>query len=173
MTKKVVLVVASKGFQEKEYHDTKEILQASDIAVITASDKPGNAVDHQGSAVPVDCTLTELQPSQYDAVFLIGGSGALTFLDNQVMYKVLNELFALEKMYGAICIAPRILAKAGVISGKKVACWDGDGQTEELFKKHGVVFSQDEVVVDGNIITANGPDAAHDFGEAIVKKLQE
>jgi len=174
MAHKVVLVVAHSGFQEKEYNDTKAALEKSGIEVVTASNKSGQAMGHQGAAVEVEKVIGDLQPSQYDGIFLIGGPTALEHLDNPAMHRILNEQFALEKAYGAICISPRILAQAQILKEKKATCWDGDNQTTHVFNTHNVQFQKDEdVVVDGKVVTASGPDVATDFGNAIAKLLTQ
>ncbi len=171
MTKKVVLVVASNGFQQTEYHHTHAVLVKAGVQVTTASDKKGEAVAHDGSTVHVDMLIEDIQPALFDGVFFIGGRGALKCLDTPVVHKLLNELMAVGKAYGAICIAPRILAQAQVLCGKKATGWDDDGLTQAIFDACGVTFVHEPVVTDGNVVTANGPLAATDFGHAIVKVL--
>ena len=167
MTKKVVLLVASNGFQQDEYHETYKALVKAGIQVTTASDKQGKAVAHDGSTVQIDCLMSAIVPALYDGLFLIGGRGALTCLDTPLVYKVLNEMVAVQKPYGAICISPRILAKAQVLQGKRATCWDGDQQAQAVFKEHGVTFVHEHVVIDGKVVTADGPLAAPAFGQAI------
>ncbi len=171
--KKVVLVVASRGYQQEEYNETYKVLLKAGVNVTIASDKLGLAVAHDGSTVKVDIALDALQPSQYDGIFLIGGRGAMRnkCLDTPVMYRILNEAFALGKAYGAICVSPRILAQAQVLRGKKATCWDDDGGTQEVFDAGLVTFVHEPVVVDGKIVTANGPLAAAAFGHAIITVL--
>lgn len=171
MTKKVVLVVASNGFQQKEYHDTYAVLVKAGVQITTASDKKGQAIAHDGSMVHVDMLIEDIQPILFDGVFFIGGRGALKCLNTPVSYKLLNELMAVGKPYGAICIAPRILAWAHVLKGKKATCWNDDEVVQDIFDAQGVTFVHESVVTDGNVVTANGPLAATDFGHAIVKVL--
>lgn len=175
MKKKVALVVASAGYQQKEYEDTRKVLVDAGVEVITVSDKPGMAQPHDrstseltGATAHVDLTLQGLTVASLDGLFLIGGGGALAHLNTPVMHRLLNEMYALQKPYGAICISPRILAQAQVLRGKKAACWDGDGQAEQSLADGGAVFVQDSVKVDGKVVTANGPHAATAFGQAIL-----
>lgn len=170
MIKKVVLVIASNEFQQDEYRDTHEVLSQAGVQVITASDKMGLAVAHDGSTVPVDMLVEDVQPAAYDGIFLIGGRGA-KLLDTPIMYKLLNETMAIGKAYGAICISPRILAKALVLRGKKATCWDADHLAQPVFDAGQVIFVHEPVVVDGNVVTANGPRAAHGFGQAMLQVL--
>ncbi|MCS7131535.1 MAG: DJ-1/PfpI family protein, partial [Hadesarchaea archaeon] len=73
------------------------------------------------------------------------------------------------KKVGAICIAPIILANAGVLEGKRATVWNGD--FVRMLKERGAKYTGKQVEVDGNIITANGPTAAKEFGRTIAKEL--
>lgn len=167
--KKVLLVVAHAGFQEHEYLATREELEAADIQVITSSDKSGQAIGHDGNAVDVDINLNQINPREYDGIYLIGGGGALDHLNTPEVHKVLSEFFALNKPYGAICISPLILAQAELLQNKKATCWNKNEKAQAVLEAHGAEFVDEHVVTDGNVVTANGPDAASDFGKAIVK----
>ncbi len=173
MTKKVVLVVASKGYQQEEYNETHKVLLKAGVSITIASDKLGQAVAHDGSTVHVDVALDVLHITNFDGIFLIGGRGAMKnkCLDTPVMYRILNEAFALGKAYGAICVSPRILAHAHVLRGKKATGWDDDGGVQEVFDAAGATFVHEPVVVDGKVVTANGPLAAAAFGQAILTVL--
>lgn len=173
VTKVIVLVIASQGFQELEYARTKQELEKAGYNVVTVSDKLGKAVGHAGKEVTVDFAVDQVSPEQYDGIFLIGGPGALTCLDTANVYELMKQAVAQQKSVGAICIAPRILAKAGVLNNKKATSWDGDSKTEALFKKYAVIRSKDHVVTDGKIVTADGPAAAHDFGKALVNLMKK
>lgn len=172
MRKKVVLIVASHGYQEHEYNETKKVLEESGIEVVTASNSVGDVFGHSGAKIKVSLVIKSINPALYAGVFLIGGPGALENLDNDAVYQVLSEFFAVQKPYGAICISPRILAKAQVLRGKKATCWDGDNLAQDAFSIGSAYLEKDSVVVDGNIVTANGPDAAELFGKAILKVLK-
>lgn len=169
--KKVLLVVASDGFQPKEYADTKAALEAGEFLVQTGSDQSGEAFATDGSSTLVDVVLEKVNVQEFDGVFFIGGPGALEHLDNQESNRILNEAMIAQKPYGAICITPRILAKAHVLVGKQATGWDQDNKLSEIFAQNNVEYIKEDVVVDGNIITANGPLAARAFGEAIVNIL--
>lgn len=167
-TKKVLLLVAQKGFQSKEYFDTKYELEHAGIAVVTVAPKRSEAVSHMGDGVMPDLALSEVKLSDYNGVFAIGGPGALEYLDNEETERIFEEAAQLKNYpYGAICISPRILAKAGVLTGKRATGWDGDGKLQDVFDSYGVVRVKESVVADGVIVTADGPVAAHDFGKKI------
>ncbi len=169
--KNVILLIAHEGYQQIEYGVTREVLHNKGIHVTTASDQPGTATAKDSSSTNVDITVAKINPEKYDGLFLIGGPGALTWLNNEQVHTLLREMIALKKPYGAICISPRILAEANVLGGKKATGWDKDHQLSAIFQKYAVTYLPHHVVVDGNVITATGPEAAQEFGEAIAKAL--
>lgn len=172
--KKVILLIAHKDYQPIEYGVTKEILsQNPAITVLTASNKSGDATATDGSTTPVDLTISEINPNDIDGLFLVGGSGALDALDTPQVHTLLQEMMALNKPYGSICISSRILAKAGVLGGKKATGWDGDDKLDVIFKEHAVTYTREPVTTDGSIVTATDPKAAELFGQSIVRVLQE
>ncbi len=171
--KTVVLIVASEGYQPIEYNETKKVLEEGGMCVRTASDKSGMAVASDKTTTMVDLTINNIIPDRYDGIFFIGGPGAMDHLDNPTSYKLIKQMVKAGKLLGAICVTPRILAKADVLTGKHATGWDGDNELEGVFKKYGVIREPKDVVVDGNIVTATCPASAQSFGEAILKLLQE
>ncbi len=173
--KKVLLIIASKGFQPIEYATPRQILQDEDIKVLTASDardKSGNAISSDGSPVKVDMILEDVKAEDFDGIFIVGGPGAMEHLDNQRTYRIIHEIDREpNKIYGAICISTRILANADVLDGYRVTGWDGDNKLKEILKDNGAKYVAEGVVIDRNIITAAGPKNAQEFGEAILKTL--
>jgi deglycase len=165
--KKVLLVVASKGYQPREYNTPKNILQDYGYEIVTASDKSGMAVAKDGSKVPVDIILDDVNTNDYSAIFFIGGPGALEHLDNENSYRIVREIKKSGKPFGAICIAVRILAKAGVLEGIQVTGWDGDDKLAGILESHGAIYQPGGAVVDQNVVTAIGPDSAEAFAEGI------
>jgi protease I len=173
--KKILLVVASKGFQPIEYGVTREILESEDIKVETASnakDSLGNAISSDNQPVRVDYLLQDVNVDHYDGLFIIGGQGAMEHLDNDNMYRLIHEVDRrFNKIYGAICISPRILANAGVLEDRNVTGWDNDKKLAGILKDVGATYVNAGVVIDDNIITATGPDQAQEFAQAILKTL--
>ncbi len=170
MKKNIILLIAHEGYQQVEYGVTREILASeSNIHLITASDEAGTALAKDCSSSVVDITVEQIKPTECDGLFIIGGPGALACLDTKPVHALLEQMMALGKPYGAICISSRILAAAGVLGGKKATGWDDDKKLAGIFKKHGVTYVEQPVVVDGTVVTATGPEAAQSFAQAILK----
>lgn len=170
----IILVIASVGFQPREYHDTKAALETAGLKVITASnlrDDKGKAVSSEGAKVKVDLLIDEIDLKTCSGIFLIGGPGALEHLDTDPVKQLMQQAADLEMPYGAICIAPRILAEAGLLNNRKATGWNDDGKLPAIFSDYNVtgVFKPKAVVIDGHVVTATGPSAATEFGEAIAR----
>lgn len=169
--KKVLFVVAYQGYQPAEYSVPKKLLEQAGIAVVTASDKPGFAIAKDGSSTQIDITLDKLNPNEYDGIVFIGGPGTLEHLDNTKSYTLIKQTVEAEKPLGAICIATRILAKAGVLKHKQATGWDGDNQLAHIYESYEIDYVNKDVMVDENIVTAVGPQAAQEFGQKILSLL--
>lgn len=169
---KVLLVIAFRDFQPLEYSAPKKVLQDGGVEVITASNEMGVAISTiKEQTAKVDILVKDANAENYDGVFFIGGPGAPEYLNNDDSYKLIKDAQVKCKVFGAICISPRILAAAGVLKGKKATGWDGDGELEGVLKKAGAQYVREPVVVDGNLITAGGPAAAEEFGRGILNNL--
>ena len=171
--KKIAIIVAFKDFRDEEYFVPKEILEGAGAEVKTASNKMGRALGADGGEVEIDLLVSEINPADFDAIIFIGGPGCLENLDNENSYKVARETVFQNKVLASICISPVILAKAGVLEGKKATVWSSplDRGPVKILKENGAIYEDKPVVVDGKIITANGPDAAEEFAKIIVEVL--
>ena len=85
-------------------------------------------------------------------------------------FKIAQQAVEQNKILGAICIAPSILANAGVLKNKKATVYPSESSN---LKTKGAIYTTEDVTRDGNIITANGPAAAQDFAETITQALLE
>jgi len=170
---KVVLIIAFRGFQDQEYKDTKDSLEKNHIEVITMSSSIGEAEGKFGEKIKIEKTIEEINVNDFNAIVFIGGPGAQEYIDNKTAHKIAKESIEKGKILAAICIAPEILAKAGVLTDKKATVWSSSIDLEpiKLLEENKAIYSEEDVVVDGKIITANGPMAAKKFGEKIAELL--
>lgn len=170
--KKVLFVVASSGYQANEFGIPKKILEKNNIKVIVASDKPGGAIAHDKSTTtPVDITLDTINVLDYDGIFFIGGPGALDCLDNSTSYHLISQAKKHAIPYGAICVSPRILAKAYGLQGLKATGWDGDNALNTILTSFGATYVDHDIVTDELVVTARGPQAAEEFAQGIMRVL--
>ncbi len=166
--KKVAMVIAHQRFRDEEYLRPKEILEKEGVAVTTVSSKTDIAIGTLGAKVKPDLTLNDLKVKDYDALLFVGGGGAEEYWNNQKAHSIAVEAVQRKKVLGAICIAPVILANAGLLYGKKATVYESE---IDKIKGKGAVYNGLPVERDGNIVTANGPEAAEEFGMVIVEAL--
>ncbi len=168
--KKAVLIIAREIFRDEELFDTQKALEAAHVKTTVASSVLGNCKGKLGAVAVSTMKLEEIIADQFDAIVFIGGGGAMEYYDNQTALKLAKDAMAQGRVLAAICIAPRILANAGLLEGKVATCFESEA---ENIKKLGANYTGADVEQDGNIITANGPHAATEFGETIAEAIPE
>ncbi|WP_353095945.1 DJ-1 family glyoxalase III [Tissierella praeacuta] len=166
--KKAILFLAE-GFEEVEALTVVDYLRRMDVDVhIVSITKEYKVKGAHNIVVLADKTIDDIKDIEsYDAVIIPGGlPGATNLRDNNKVIDIVKKINNDGKLAAAICAGPIVLEKAGIIKEKKVTSYPGfEGDL-----KDGVYIEQD-VVRDGNIITARGPALAVNFAIEIVKYL--
>ena len=170
--KPVLLIIAQLNFQPIEYRDTRDELEKSGFDVIVASISNEVAVGKDGTEVQPDIAVDDVSADNYSAVAVIGGPGATVLAKYESVLNLLQDFSKKGKVVAGICIAPTVLAASGVLKGKKATVWNGDQLQDQVLKKYGANYVPEHVVVDGKMVTADGPMASRDFGKAIAKLLK-
>lgn len=173
MDKKILMAVSFKDFQDEEYFIPKEVLEKAGFFIDTTSTKKGIAVGSQGGEAIIHITFDEIDWQNYEAVVFCGGSGMANELNNKDFHKLAEDFYKNNKIVAAICVAPAILANSGILENKKATVWSStlDKSFVKILEENGAIYEDKLVVIDDNIITANGPDASEEFGKAIVNLL--
>lgn len=168
---KVLFIISKRNFNYTEYSVTKQVLESNKIEVVTSSVELGVATSMEGKKVGVEKAVKDIDPEDYDALVIIGGSGSPELLKYPEVLERVREFNSSNKIVSAICLAPVILAEAGILKGVISTVFPTDWSIFSL-KRSGAQYSTEKVVVDENIITADGPTSAKEFGEQINKKLK-
>ncbi|HOW43283.1 MAG TPA: DJ-1/PfpI family protein [Candidatus Omnitrophota bacterium] len=167
--KKALLILAQKDFRDEEYLQPKEILRRGGVAISTACSSLKPARGKLGAVVQPDIALADARAGDYDAVVFVGGNGARQYWDDPVAHALVREAAAQGKIIGAICIAPVILARAGVLKDKKATVWASE---EGQIRKYGAIYTGADVQRDGIVITGAGPFASEEFGRELAGALK-
>ena len=164
----VLIVVPPVEFQDEELKGVREALSEASIGIKIAAVSANECRGVSGTSVMPDYTLDDVDVERFDGIIFIGGPGTEGYLHDQSVHEIVRGFFESNKLLAAICWASAILANAGVLKGKKATVWEG---AKEDLAKGGAEYSSEHVIVDGNIITADGPDFATKFGQEIAKQL--
>ncbi len=167
--KKAMMGLSPKDFRDEEYFKTRVALQAAGAQVSTAAQGVEEATGILGGKAKVDLDIDKVVVGDYEAIVFIGGPGAKSYFNNRQVLALASKAAGANKILGAICIAPSILANAGVLKGKKVTCFPSE---EKNLKQKGAIFTGREVEIDGKVVTASGPQAAELFGQELVKLIK-
>lgn len=173
MSKKILMVVARKNFRDEEYFIPRSVFLKSGFEVTTASSVSGKVLGLLGGEGFADIKIDDANVDDFDAMIFSGGAGAQEYFENKRVLGFIQEFHSRDKIIGAICIAPVILAKSGILRGKKATVWTSplDKVGRNIIEQNGCVFSESELEVDGKIVTANGPQVAEKFAVKIVSML--
>lgn len=164
----MIYVFMADGFEETEAIAPIDMLRRAEKDVVTVGIKNDGVKSSHG--IPVLCDITDMQvelDERLEMIVLPGGMpGTLNLEANPVVNAAIDYCVNHEIPIGAICAAPSILGKKGLLSGKKAICFPG-------FEKYltGAELSESKVVTDGIYTTAAGAGAAVDFGLELVRVL--
>lgn len=164
-----VLIPLAQGCEELEAVTVIDLLRRAGIEVITAGldDQPVKAA--RGTRLLPDTTLDTALLRDYDMVVLPGGLPGADNLDKDLRIRALLQRMAQQDKYtAAICAAPKVLASAGVLAGKRATAFPG---VLEKLNLGDVRLSSDPVVKDGKVITSRGPGTAMDFALELIELL--
>lgn len=168
-----VLVVVAAGYDEKEYFDVAQALSKRGATVLTASfEKKELYGDHGGGPVIPELELTEVNVSEFDAIFIPGGKSPENMLHDsrcEILLNLVKKANNESLILSAICHGPWVLAKAGVVEGKRVV---GHPETHTDLKAAGGIVTDKLVERDGNLITAQY-EGLTEFKKTIVLAIAE
>ncbi len=170
---KILIAVAPEKFRDEELAVPVAAFQKVGISFDIASSRRGTCTGMFGAKTTATLTFEEIDPKQYGGLVIIGGSGSQLHLWNDDLLVQLAKYFhESHKIVAAICLAPVVLARAGVLKGKKATCYDSPVSFREM-KAGGAVLVNKPVVMEGRIITANGPPASQEFADSILRTIAE
>lgn len=165
----MVYLFLADGFEEIEALYTLDLLRRANVDVLTVgvSGKVANGSHKIPVVCDIDCASLPYN-SDFDMIILPGGMPGSTNLDKaECVEKYIKLALENDKLICAICAAPFILGKRGILKGKRATCFPGfENQLE------GATVIDAGVVRDGNIITGRAMGSAHEFALTILEALQ-
>jgi len=169
----IVIVAAPEGFRDEEVFVPEDVFSDAGAFVLTASTTKKPIYGSQGGSTDPDVHIEDIRVDSLNALVIAGGQGAREYLwNNEALLRKVREANEKGKVIGAICISGAIPALAGIMNGKRGTVYP-DPEAIAVLKNSGETYVEEGVVVDGNIVTAAGPDHARGFAQAILALLKE
>ena len=164
-----VLVPLAQGCEELEAVTVVDLLRRAGIEVITAGLDAQPVRASRGMMLIPDMSLDAALQQEFDMIVLPGGlPGADHLRDDPRVIDLLKKMAAADRYTAAICAAPRVLAHAGLLDGKRATSFPGALDVDAV---PGIDYQQASVVMDDKVITSRGPGTAMDFALTLIETL--
>jgi len=169
------MIIASRDFRDEEYFVPYEIFQKAGAEITTASSKTGMILGVMGGEAEATLNIKNVKTEDFDVVIFVGGDGAQEYFENKEAHRIAQEFYNAKKTVGAICIAPVILAKAGILKDKTATVWSStlDKTGPKALTQGGCAVSQNTIEKSDNIITGRDREASEEFARKIVVELNK
>ena len=169
-----ILIMATDGFEESELFGPRAILLEQGCEVRLASPTPtpiqATVRDDPGRTIKPDLTIAEARAQDFDALVLPGGViNPDALRTNKFAVELVRTFVAARKPVAAICHGPWLLVEADVLKGRTVTGWKS---IRTDLRNAGAKLSDDRVVADGKIITAQAPEDVEAFTAALIRAVR-
>ena len=163
----MIVVLLANGFEEIEALTPVDLMRRAGLDVKTVGINEKTVTGSHGIKVVCDAMADDISLDEVElAVFPGGMPGAVNLDASSFTDKIIDRVLKNGGRLAAICAAPLILGRRGILKNKKATCFPG-------FEKEltGADIVNSDVVTDGNITTANGMEAALPFAKELVRLL--
>jgi protease I len=167
---RVLLILPAVQFSESALQAVRETLESEGVRLLTASRSGEPVIGAQGAAVPVDRRLADVDGTGFDAIIIFGGVGASSLWHDQDAIRILKQSVGHAKAVGAMDAAVMTLANAGLLQRRRATAPTAG---RRLITVKGGTVLDEEVVVDGPMVTARTEAAARHFANAVVGLLPQ
>jgi protease I len=172
---KRVAVLVDHGFEQSELTEPKKALEAAGAKADIISPQAGKVKGWQhtnwGDELPIDRTLDEARPGDYDALLLPGGvMNPDTLRMNPKAVAFVQAFVDTHKPIAAICHGPWPLIETGIVRGRKMTSWPS---LKTDLKNAGAEWVDQEVVVDQGLVTSRKPDDIPAFNKKMIEEFAE
>jgi protease I len=170
-----VAILATDGFEQAELMEPKRALDEAGATTHVVSIKSGEIKGWKskdwGDSIRVDRTVDQVRASEYDALVLPGGVINPDHLRTEPKaVEFVKQFVQSGKPVAAICHGPWTLIEAGAVRGRKLTSWPS---LKTDLKNAGANWVDEQVVLDGNIITSRKPDDIPAFNKKIIEEIAD
>ena len=168
-----VLIIATDGFEQSELFGPRDALIDAGVSVTLASlgtdPIQGMKHDEKGETITPDTTIAEVEVDDFDALLIPGGVANPDRLrTDEAAVDLVEDFYNAGKPVAAICHGPWLLIEADIVDGRTVTSWPS---LRTDLENAGATVVDQQVVIDGNLITSRNPDDVPAFSEALLAAL--
>ena len=171
---KRVLIIATHGFEQSELIEPKKLLEKAGFETVVASPTSGKIKGWNhgdwGQSVTVDADINDVSEEDFHALLLPGGqmNPDILRMDRRVI-ELIEDFDSASKPIAAICHAPWLLIEAEIVDGRTVTGWPS---LHTDLENAGAEVVDQEVAIDGNLITSRKPEDIPAFTQALIDALE-
>ncbi len=165
----ILIFLPSNNFSEEEFLPIKRIFLKRNKQIFIASDSFSVCSGENGLKVGIDANFYNANEKNFAAFVLIGGKGNRNYWGNEALHKIVRKFHNSGKVVGAICSAPVILIRSGILDKTSATCWKED--KSELIKA-GINYQERSVIAENKIVTADSPQSAVQFAETVLNLIK-
>ena len=163
----MIYVLLAEGFEETEAIEPVDVMRRAGLAVMLVGQNDMYVTGAHGITIKTDLLLDEVIKADMELLMLPGGGGYALLDGDERVHGLIEYAWENGLYISAICAAPAILGKKGLLKGKKATCFPG-------YEKYldGADITGEKAVADQKLITGKGAGAAGEFGLKIVEVLR-
>ncbi len=162
------LILSADEFEDSELLVPYYRLLEAGYTVDVAAGKAGAIRGKHGYEVQAQKSFADVDPNEYAVLILPGGKAPASVRTDLLALNIARHFFAANRPVGAICHGPQILISAGLLHGRRAACYH---TVAAELKEAGALYEDSEVVVDGRLVTARQPADLPAFMRELMKLL--
>lgn len=167
----IAVVIPGDKFRDEELFEPMLVWKAAVIPFALVSTRTGTIVGDLGGEAQATRLIDDLQPADYSAIIVIGGTGTVAHLwDNTVLHDKLKAFSAEQKPTAGICAGSVVLARSGLLKGRAATTYPVQLMIDALAEAN-VPYRADGVIDHGDVITASGPAEAAHFARTVALAL--
>lgn len=163
------LIIIGPGVEDSEFLCPYYRLQEADIPTDVAGPKVGSIQGKHGYDISANLAFAQINPDNYHVLIIPGGKGPETVRLSEHAVSITKRMVEGGKLVAAICHGAQVLISANVLHDRCVTCWAG---IRDDVMMAGADYRDEEVVVDGNLITSRCPDDLPAFCREIINSLE-
>jgi protease I len=165
----VLLFLPATDFNEQEYLIISNSLKKVGIKIFVVSDSGFLCIGSNGMKVKNDVQLYNVHENNFGGLIIVGGKGTRNYWNNKTLQLIAQRFARNKRIIGAICSAPIILAKAGLITSA-ATCYPDDAKELE---REGISFKSSSVVSENKIVTGQDPVSSLEFVRTFLDELSK